>query len=103
MTQDEEFKAAVQRLEDNCVDSEDIVLFDGRGMGYTYLDALIGISHDERPIYDYDLMVDYLVNKGDMTREEAVEWIDYNTIGSLAGASAYGEKTPIIMYKFMEG
>lgn len=69
---------------------DDIVLFSN----FDYEDAFIGISHDDRAIYDWEKMVTYLVEKQDMTEEEAIEWIDYNTIRALA----YYEKAPIVMY-----
>ena len=71
---------------------ENIVLFSN----FDYEDAFIGISNDDRAIYDWEKMVEYLVEKQDMTEEEAVEWIDYNTIRSLA----YYDKAPIIMYPY---
>lgn len=61
----------------------------------SYDDALIGVSEDGRAIYDYDKMVDWLVDKYDWTDEEAVEWIEYNTIRALP---YFGEGAPIIMY-----
>lgn len=69
---------------------ENIVLF----KNFDYEDAFIGISNDDRAIYDYEKMVTYLVEKQDMTIEEAVEWIDYNTIRALP----YYDNAPIIMY-----
>lgn len=101
MTQDQEFQAVVSLLEDHGCDTENVMLFDGRGMGYTYLDALIGTSHEGHPIYDYNKMVECLVKDG-MTELEAIEWIDYNTIGSLCGIDRDGYKWPIIMYPFEE-
>ena len=68
----------------------DIVLFSN----FDYEDAFIGISHDDRAIYDWEKMVEYLINKQGMTEEEAIEWIDYNTIRFLP----YQENAPIIMY-----
>lgn len=62
---------------------------------YSYDDALIGISDDNRAVYDYDKMVEWLVKEEGFTEEEAIEWIDYNTIRSLP---YMGEKAPIIMY-----
>lgn len=61
----------------------------------SYDDALIGVSEDGRAIYDYDKMVDWLVDKYDWTDEEAVEWIEYNTIRALP---YFGEGAPIIMF-----
>lgn len=62
---------------------------------YSYDDALIGISDDNRAVYDYDKMVKWLVENEGFTAEEAIEWIDYNTIRALPYA---GSKAPIIMH-----
>ena len=59
----------------------------------SFVDAFIGVSHDDRAIYDYNLMVQSLINQG-MTDMEAIEWIDYNTIRALP----YIDNSPIIMY-----
>ncbi len=62
---------------------------------YSYDDALIGVSEDNRAVYDFNKMVDWLCREEGFTEEEAVEWIEYNTIRALpyAGAAA-----PIIVY-----
>lgn len=62
---------------------------------YSYDDALIGISDDNRAIYDYDKMVEWLIVEESFTVEDAMEWIDYNTIRALP---YMGEGAPIIMY-----
>ena len=62
---------------------------------YSYDDALIGISDDNRAVYDYDKMVKWLVENEEFTEEEAIEWINYNTIRALP---YMGEKAPIIMH-----
>lgn len=62
---------------------------------FSYDDALIGISEDNRAIYDYDKMVEWLMKEENFTREEAIEWIDYNTIRALP---YMGNEAPIIMY-----
>ena len=73
---------------------EDIIVFKCE----SYDDALIGVSHDNRAIYSYEKMVDWLCNRDGMTREEAMEWIDYNTIRAIP---YFGEKAPIVMYDLM--
>ena len=74
---------------------EDTVVFDNN-LGYDYASAFIGVSDDGRAIYDYDLMVKFIVDSGDdMTEQDAIEWIDYNTIRALPYA---GKMAPIIMY-----
>ena len=65
---------------------------------YSYDDALIGISEDNRAIYDYELMIEWLMTEEDFTYEDAIEWIDFNTIRAL---SYIGEDAPIIMHKFL--
>ena len=66
---------------------------------YSYDTALIGVTTDDRAVYDYDKMVDWLVETEDFTPEEAAEWIDYNTIRAL---SYMGPDGPIVMYPLME-
>ena len=66
---------------------------------YSYDTALIGVTTDDRAVYDYDKMVDWLVETEDFTPDEAVEWIDYNTIRALA---YMGPDGPIVMYPLME-
>ena len=63
---------------------------------YSYDDALVGVSEDGRAIYDYDKMVEWLMEEEGWSYEEAVEWIDYNTIRALP---YMGSDAPIIMYK----
>lgn len=61
----------------------------------SYEDAFLGISSDNRAIYDYEKMVESLVNHEDMTEDEAREFIDYN-------ATFYIEGGPIILYRLEE-
>lgn len=58
----------------------------------SYEDAFLGISSDDRAIYDYEKMVESLVTNEDMTEDEAREFIDYN-------ATFYIEGGPIILYR----
>ena len=66
---------------------------------FSYDTALIGVSHDDRAIYDYDLMVEWLMSNQGFTEEEAVEWIDYNMIRALPYMGADG---PIVLHRFLE-
>ena len=59
-----------------------------------YLSAVAGVSEDGRVIYSYPRMLEHLVLNDGMTYEEAAEFIDYNTIGSLP---YMGENAPIIL------
>lgn len=58
-------------------------------------DALIGVSNDDRAIYDYDLMIESLMSHDDMTYEEAIDWVD----GIIRFIPVMGNKSPIIMYR----
>lgn len=72
---------------------EDSVLFENP----SYSSAVSGISNDGRVIYDYELMVEYLMMNDEMTYEDAVEFIEYNTIRALP---YFGDKSPIVMTGF---
>jgi hypothetical protein len=71
---------------------EDVVIL----KDYSYDDALIGVTEDNRAVYDYELMIEWLCEKENMSYEDAAEWIDYNTIRALP---YFGEAAPIIIYR----
>ena len=71
---------------------EDVIIFSNPD----YASAFVGVSEDNRAIYDYDKMVKFLMDKDGITDIEAVEFIDYNTIRALP---YFGENAPIIMYR----
>ena len=66
----------------------DVIVF--RNPDYT--DALIGLTTDYNAVYDYDLMVDWLIEHEDMNEEEAEDFISYND------SFCYGNNYPIIYY-----
>ena len=71
---------------------EETILFESP----SYDTACVGVTEDGRAVYDYDKMVQHLVNEDKMSEEEAMEFIDYNTIRSLP----YQENAPIVMTFF---
>ena len=72
---------------------EDVVIFEN----FSYDTAFIGVSEDNRAVYDYDKMIEYLVKvEGFEDEIEAIEWIEYNTIRALP----YMENAPIIVRIF---
>lgn len=73
---------------------EDVIIFDNPSFDC----ALIGVSEDNRAIYDFDKMVIWLAVTYAISREEAVEFIEYNTIRALP----YQENAPIVMYRLPE-
>ena len=61
-----------------------------------YDNAIVGISEDGRVIYDYELMIKELTNDTALTEDEAIQFLDYNTIRTLPYIE---EKVrPIILY-----
>lgn len=62
---------------------------------YSYDSALIGVTEDGRAVYDYEKMIDWLVETEGWTPEEAEDWINYNTIPALP---YMGDKAPLIVY-----
>ena len=70
---------------------EDAVLFDNPDFDT----AIIGISDDNRVIYDYNKMIVHLMDVEGMEMLDAEDFIGYNTIRALPYAGEYG---PIIMY-----
>ncbi len=71
---------------------EDVVVFDNP----SFDSALIGVSEDNRAIYDYDKMVVWLAVSWAISREDAIDFIEYNTIRAL---SYRGKVAPIVMYR----
>lgn len=62
---------------------------------FSYDTALIGVTNDNRAVYDFEKMIEWLVETENWTYEEAIEWIEYNTIRALP---YFGSDAPIVMY-----
>lgn len=62
-------------------------------------DAVIGILYGDhsKTVYSVSKMLDILTADEEMTREDAVEYFEYNIAGAYLG-----EKTPIYVYDFNE-
>lgn len=74
---------------------EDAVIFDGPD----YDDAIVGVTDEGQVVYDYDAMVQSLMKQDGISMEEAIDFIEYNTIRALEYmnvADARG-KPPIVM------
>ena len=61
----------------------------------SYNNSIIGISYDNRVIYDYDLMIEELMEEEDLSFEDALEFLEYNTLRALP---YMGGDAPIILY-----
>ena len=73
---------------------EDVLIFSNP----SYASAFVGISEDNRAVYDFDKMVEYLMEVEGWSDEEAVGFIEYNSIRALP----YYPNSPIIMYRLSE-
>lgn len=69
---------------------EDVMIFKNP----SYDDALMGVDAGNRAVYDFEKMVRWLVEKDGIDEEDAIEFIEYNTIRALP---YYGEKAPIVV------
>ena len=83
-------RTAEQILADNGYDVDDIVLLKDE----SYDSALIAVTDDYRAVYSYDKMVEWYMEKNGCSAEEAIEWIDYNTLRALPYA---GARAPIVV------
>jgi hypothetical protein len=55
-----------------------------------YDKAIIGVDvQNFRLIYDYDLAIQILIEDEGMTEEDAIEYFEFNTLGSLQDTSEY--------------
>ena len=70
---------------------EESLVFDNS----SYDNSIVGVTTDNRVVYDYNKMILELMEDEGWSIDDAIDWIDYNTIRSLQYA---GEKAPIVMY-----
>lgn len=63
---------------------------------FAFDDALLGVSEDNRAVYDYGLMVEHLCQKEGWTEEEAIDWIEYNVIRALPYMGSF---PPVILHQ----
>lgn len=60
----------------------------------SFNNSIIGISYDGRVIYDFDLMIEGLMEEENINFEDALEFIEYNTLRALP---YMGDNAPIIL------
>jgi hypothetical protein len=71
--------------------SEDALRFENP----SFDNSIVAVDYDGRLIYDYDLMVEELMKQDDMSGEEAIDFISYNTLRSLDYMT--NKKKPIVI------
>lgn len=74
---------------------EDAIVFNNP----SFDNAIIGYTIDGQAVYDYDKMVQELMADDGISEQDAIDWIEYNTIRVLPYA---GEMAPVIMFTFKE-
>lgn len=74
---------------------EDVIIL----KDFSYDSALVGVSDDNRAIYDFALMIEWLMKEQGWNEEESVDWVYYNTIRALP---YMGSRAPIIMHKLLD-
>ena len=62
-----------------------------------YTNALIGLTPTNQAVYEYELMLEWLITEEDMSLDDAIEFIDYNC------SFYYGDKYPVIWYNDFYG
>lgn len=67
--------------------------------GDEFADGAVGLTDDNRLVYSYERLVESLA-KVYGSEEDAVEWLEYNTIRSLPYMSSYGN-IPLIIHEFV--
>lgn len=60
----------------------------------SYKNSIIGISYDNRVIYDYDKMIEDLMEEDNLDFKSALEFIEYNTLRAIP---YMGSDAPIIL------
>jgi replication-associated recombination protein RarA len=64
-----------------------------------FADAIIGVDEKDRIVYNFSLMVNQLMNDNNMSEEDAIEYLNTNTIPSM---DDMGDRAPIIVYDLFE-
>lgn len=74
---------------------DDSVVFDNP----SFDNSIIGITLDGRTIYDFNKMIQELMTDENWSDEEAIEWIEYNTLRTIPYIDGL---SPIIITNIME-
>ena len=62
-----------------------------------FAESCIGVSEDGRAVYSYYLMLEEFMEKNGGTVDEAIEYLDFNTLRAI---EYMGEMRPIMVYLF---
>lgn len=75
---------------------EDTIVFDNPNFD----NSIVGITINGNAVYDYSKMVNEMMEDDEISEQDAIDFIEYNTIRALPYA---GEMAPVIMFPIEEG
>ena len=75
--------------------SEDAIVFDNPAFD----NAIIAVTTDGKAVYDYNKMVIELMRDDNISEQDAIDWIEYNTLRVIPYA---GDMAPIVVF-MLEG
>lgn len=75
---------------------DDAIVFDNPAFD----NSIIAVTTDGQVVYDYNKMVLELMEDDDISEQDAIDWIEFNTLRSIPYA---GEMAPIVVFMFEEG
>ena len=68
--------------------------------GDEFADGCIGLTIDNRLVYSYERLIESLSKHSEISYEDAMEYIEFNTIRSLPYIAAQDLHAPIIIHEF---
>ena len=86
----EKLRKALQTFYLDTDEDEQALILDN----HAYDNSIIGLTDDNRLIYDYNKMIEEFAADEDCSLEEAQEWVDYNTMRALPYG---GPHAPIVV------
>ena len=94
MTNNELIEKVIDAVGDEEVAKEIIVL-----EGDEFADGCIGITSEFHLVYDWDKLVESLMQHCGLSYQDAVDHLDYNTLGSLESMKKEGREPIILMHR----
>ena len=91
-----QLKEIIRELIPDDNENKDIIVLEGD----EYADSAIGLSEDNHIVYDYEKMIESLMKQNNWTDTEAIEWIDFNLLGSIKSMHSHGKEPIILMSRF---
>ena len=74
---------------------DDTIVFDNPAFD----NSIIGITTDGQAVYGYNKMVVELMCDENISEQEAIDWIEFNTLRAIPYA---GDMAPIVIFTFKE-